>query len=355
MNILITAPSLNPSQNISGISSIVQLIVSTNKEHTYFHYLLGRADKPTNKLHWLLKLIRQLLFFPLVLKYRKINLVHQNLPLDPKGILREYLINSWCKLFRIPVVIHIHGGQFITSGTDNKLLTKLTLSIFEYAKQVIVLSELEKEVLANKFNYSKAIVLSNCIDNSLYNTNSSFLPTPIPTLLYLGRIEKNKGISELIEAIIRLKKVIDFRFVLCGNGNMADECSIACKSILGSNFEYRGVVSGKEKIDIIKQSTLFILPSYFEGLPMALLETMAAGVVPVVTKVGSMKDIIIDRENGLFVEMYNSQDLFEKINQLLTNKDLLRNLSVNAAKTIAENYTINNYFKQLNQVYQAAI
>lgn len=64
MNILITAPSLNPNENVSGVSTMVNNIISHNKSHTYFHYLLGKSDRKQNKIKWLVKLIKQLVVFP---------------------------------------------------------------------------------------------------------------------------------------------------------------------------------------------------------------------------------------------------------------------------------------------------
>jgi len=100
MNILITAPSLNPIKNVSGISCVVQTIISHNEQQQCFHYLLGRPDKKLTKTKWLFDLVKQVLLFPLALIRNKIDLVHQNLPFDPKGLMREYVINLWACLFQ---------------------------------------------------------------------------------------------------------------------------------------------------------------------------------------------------------------------------------------------------------------
>ena len=354
MNILITAPSLNPALNVNGISTVVQTIIQNNEKHTYFHYLLGRPDKKQNKLLWLLQLIKQLVLFPVALKKNKIELVHQNLPFDMKGVLREYPINIWSRFFRVSVLLHIHGGLFMTQGTTSKFFQKLSRSLFQHANQVIVLSELEQNVLHEKFGYSKAVVLSNSIDTAIYKSDQIKRWKDKPTLLYLGRIEKNKGIYELVAALKLLKNEFDFRFELCGAGPMKDYCVETCHKMLGIDFEYIGVVSGEEKIHIIKRSHLFLLPSYFEGLPMALLETMAAGVVPIVTNVGSMQHIIKHGINGLLVEKQNPQDLYEKLKLIISDRELYDYLAANATKTIKENFDIKNYIIQLNELYKAA-
>lgn len=354
MNILITAPSLNPSQNVSGVSSMVNNIINNNLEHSYFHYLLGRPDQISNNFTWIIQLVRQFILFPVFLKRNKIELVHQNLPLDPKGILREYVINKWCQLVGVPVVLHIHGGIFMTHEIKNLLLKKMVHSLFRYSKHVIVLSEIEKELLIGKFNFTTSKILSNCIDLPIYNVKQIKILNERPNLLFLGRIEKNKGIVEVIEALKLLKMELNFRFILCGTGPLTKYCIHECKMILGNDFEYRGVVSGEVKNETIKQAHLFILPSYFEGLPLALIETMAGGVVPIVTNAGSMKYIVRHGINGMHINKQDPQDLYRNLKIILSDNSLFESLSKEAKNTVTDQYDIRNYIIQLNKIYSSA-
>jgi glycosyltransferase involved in cell wall biosynthesis len=355
MNILITAPSLDPKLNVSGISTMVNIIIQNNRKHHYSHYELGKTDKQRNKIIRIYTIIKQLLYFPIFIKQNQIQIVHQNLPFDPKGVIREYLINLWCRLFKVPVVLHLHGGQFISHGTVNVILKKIIYSLFYSSRQVIVLSEIEKKILDEKFNYSNANVLPNSIDLSKFDKlKNNELHDP-PILLYLGRIEKNKGVFELIDALKDLKKEFSFKFILCGTGPLAQYCTIEFKKILGDDFNYLGVVTGEDKINTIKLSNIFILPSYFEGMPMALLETMAAGVIPIVTNVGSMKHIIKTGYNGFLVRPEDSGDLFMSIKALLSSPEAFPQISENASKTIFEKYDINNYMAQLNLIYETSL
>lgn len=352
MNILITSPSLNPNVNVSGVSTVVSNIIKYNKKYHFYHFLLGRPDNSNSILISIGRLILQLFLFPKILSRKKIQLVHQNLPLDPKGVVREYIINLWCRLFGIPVILHVHGGKFITNGTRNLLFKKLAQSLFFNSKYVIVLSQSEKEVLNEKFGFSNSIVLCNSVDTSAFCSQNKIISNSDPILLYLGRIEKNKGIIELVEALKLLKSDFNFKFVLCGTGPLVGYCIKECNENLGNNFEYKGVIFGEDKIKTIKNSDVFILPSYFEGLPMSLLETMAAGVVPIVTDVGSMKYIIKHNYNGLHTKKQDPQDIYEKLKSLLNDPTLYKTLSQNAKKTIIEHYNIENYLIQLNKIYK---
>ena len=117
------------------------------------------------------------------------------------------------------------------------MFQKIVKSLFRFAKEVVVLSELEQRILKDKFRFTNSIVLSNSIDVDKYRCimNRSSLVSPI--LLFLGRVEKNKGILEIIASLKLLKGNFDFRFILCGNGNLLDFCKEECEKFLGPGNE----------------------------------------------------------------------------------------------------------------------
>jgi glycosyltransferase involved in cell wall biosynthesis len=355
LNILITAPSLDPNYNISGISSIVQMIIKDNDKHFYHHYLLGKPDKKISGLWRIFLLIKRIVLFPLSLKKNNIDIVHQNFPFDSKGILREFTINFWCKLFHVPVVLHIHGGIFLMNKTSNKLYFFLSRKIFKNSKAVIVLSEIEKEALLLNYQYPDALILENCIDISPFMEIKKD-KHPAPVFLFMGRIHESKGLNDILGAFRLLKDDnTDFRFILCGDGPLKETIISEFETILGENFSYLGIVSGQRKSDVIKSADYFLLPSWFEGLPLSLMETMAAGLVPVVTNVGSICFLVEDGKSGIIVEMKNPDDLYRKIKKSLSDSDLYKLLSVNAKKSIAERCDLKDYISRLNGIYENVV
>jgi len=352
MNILITAPSLNPQKNVNGISTVVTTIIENNRIHTYHHYLLGSPDYKQTKIGWILQIISQLCIFPFAAKKNKIDLVHQNLPFDPKGLIREFIINFWCRIFKIPVVLHVHGGVFLMTGTKNIFYKSIAKSLFINSCNILVLSELEKLAIERNFQFYKAVVLSNSIDTKIFVRQHRERGAAKPILLFLGRIHESKGIDDIYDALVLLKEKVEFRFFLCGTGPLKDLYVEKFNCLLGDDFEYLGIVSGNSKIEIIQKSDVFLLPSrYGEGLPMALLETMSAGVVPVVTDDASMKYIVENNVNGIRVNKNDAQDLSEKLNLLLSTPELYNQCSNNARKTVTDKYDISNYIIQLNRIY----
>ena len=172
-------------------------------------------------------------------------------------------------------------------------------------------------------------------------------------LLYLGRIEKNKGIDYILDALKVLdNQGIDFIFRMAGKENVEGEYIGRFKEVFKDKFEYCGVVSGKCKDDLLKDSDVFVMPSFYEGLPMALLECMSFGVVPVVTDVGSIGEYVKDGENGKIVMIKDTDTIVNAISLMHKDRKLLTKLSENARNTIFTRLDPKEYVKSLNMIYQ---
>lgn len=353
-NILITAPNLNTNKNVSGISTVVINIIKQNTDNVFFHFQVGSNDYTKKSVRWFFNIVFSFLKFPFYLRKNKINIVHLNIPFDTKGITRDFILLCLARLLKVKTIAHIHGGEFLMTGVKNPLIRRLAKIILHKSNKVIVLSELESKSLTENFNYRKAEILHNAVD-----TNSiSYTPfTPKKEtiqLLFLGRIHESKGVLDIIESFKLLKDSTNFRFVACGAGPSKDIVVNECRHLLKNRFEFKGVVAGAEKDSIIKESDIFILPSRWgEGLPMALLETMASGMVPIVSDDASISKVVKHLENGLIVKKNNPNDLASKIELLINDQSLTARLSIEARNTISENYDILKYNDKLCSIYRS--
>jgi glycosyltransferase involved in cell wall biosynthesis len=110
---------------------------------------------------------------------------------------------------------------------------------------------------------------------------------------------------------------------------------------------------GKEKLlRLYQNATLFIFPSYYEGLPTALLEAMSCSVPIIATDVRGNRDIISHYENGILTPPKNPKKLAEAILILLNDEMMRRFLGKNARKTIKDKYTWNNISIKILECYQ---
>ena len=111
-------------------------------------------------------------------------------------------------------------------------------------------------------------------------------------------------------------------------------------------------MSGIEKDKLLKTCDVFLLPSFYEGLPMSLLECMSFGMIPVTTNVGSISEFVQDGKTGLLLQMKDSQSIVDAINLLSKDTDLRRNLSKNAREKIFTALSTEKYIAKLNEIYQ---
>jgi glycosyltransferase involved in cell wall biosynthesis len=255
MNIIITAPSLNPKINISGISSVAQFIIKKNKEHHYIHFQMGKKDHEKGGIGRIFSILASYFKWVYLLIIIKNKLVHYNFPLDTKAILRDCPLILLTRLLGVKLVIHIHGGAFIQRD-DIPIWAKLFLKITLNGKNsIIVLGKSEKENLIKKFGCKNVFVLPNSID---LNDALSFHREPITNnskikLLFLGRISKAKGLEYIYSAleVLKNKHQINFKFYLAGKGEDETEYVNKFRELLGKDFIFKGVVFGEQKEELL--------------------------------------------------------------------------------------------------------
>lgn len=355
MKVIITSPSLNPKENVSGISSVAQFIISNNKEVEYIHFEVGKKDAESgDKLSRIRRILRNRVEWNRLLRQHPDAVVHYNMPLMGAAVIRDYLLLQVAHQRKHSVVLHVHGGSYMKNRQRPWIVQNLITKIFSWAKHIIVLSDEEKHIVEEDFNACKVHSLPNCVDLSDARDYKRDFDSNRPlSILYLGRIEKNKGIDYIFEATKKLKAdSLPFILHFAGKEETEGEYIPRFQTELGDSFIYHGVVFGKEKNDLLKQCDVFLLPSFYEGLPMSLIETMSFGMVPVITNVGAMSSVVIDRQNGLFVKVKNTEDIVSSIKSLYVDSNLLTSLSVNAYETIFSLFNDRTYVEELNSYYK---
>jgi glycosyltransferase involved in cell wall biosynthesis len=354
MDIIITSPSLNRNQNISGISSVTEFIISRNTVNKYIHFELGKKDSDNRNLIWFLRILRAYVKWFYIMFAQRDFLIHFNFALSKPSIIRDSPLIMLARLFRRRMIIHLHGGEYLMHKqmpTWMKHIIKYDLSD---SNPKIVLSAIEEEVLKYEFQCNKVYVLPNCIElEEATRFNRTYSNVEKLKLLFIGRITIDKGIDTIYQACERLKqKRIKFNFVMAGKGSEEKVYAQKFDELLGEDFNYCGVVSGSQKAKLLQTCDVFILPSLFEGLPIALLESMSFGLVPVTTNVGSIKHVIVNEINGIIVNKQASEEIVSAIEKLSDDREYMMKLSKNARQYIFDNYKPDAYIARLNEIYE---
>jgi glycosyltransferase involved in cell wall biosynthesis len=251
------------------------------------------------------------------------------------------------------MIVHMHGGEFMAGeGMPSwlKALVGLTLT----GCHIIVLSQREQTILRRYVKTAKLFVLPNCVKvNEADCFDRSYAKDGPLTVLFLGRIALSKGIDVIYRAMVALGKMPgNIRFVMAGAGPDERVYVDKFRELLGPRFEYRGIVDGIAKTELLKECDVFLLPSLFEGMPMALLETMALGLVPIVTNVGSIASVVTDGKNGILLHTQSPEQVVDALSMLMADKAYLQVLSQHARQYILANCRPDAYFERLNALYE---
>lgn len=386
------APSLDTTTNVSGVSAVTNFIIAHNRECEYEHFLQGRSDGESGALNRVLRIWRNyrkwkdsLRFTVYSLQNKNDNgnvnengdglqftvdslqngkvIIHYNYPLDTPSIVRDYFFMRAARRKGIPMVIHIHGGLYLFKERKPFFIKWILDRVFSWDNPFIVLSEKEREEIQRQYGTKNVTVLPNCVevpDESLQftvyglqneNVNENVNEDGIH-ILYLGRIEPNKGMDYLLEAMRMLKvKGQDVTLHFAGIEQGKNGYIGRFQELLGDHFVYEGVVSGNRKAELLRRCQIFVLPSLYEGLPISLLETMAYGMVPVVTDVGSIGEYVKDGVNGLMIGVKDAASIVNALERLVADKKLMMELSKAARQTIVTRLQPEKYVKRLNEIY----
>ena len=355
--IIITAPSLNENINVSGISSVTSFIINNNPGNQYIHFELGKSDNEKRNVFYFVQIARSFARWRRLLMKKDV-IVHFNFALEKKSILRDTPFVMVARLSGRRMIIHLHGGKFLVAEPPGWLRSIMSITLTGREPK-IVLSGSEKELVQSRFGSKNVYVLPNSISLvESANFEHAYLhgkEKPLH-LLFLGRIIENKGVQYIYEACKLLtKQGIDFKLYMAGKGPDEARWLNLFSSLLGEKFIFKGVVAGKEKIALIKECDVFLLPSILgEGLPIALLESMSFGLVPVTTNDGSMEHLVKNGITGLLVKKHSAEDIANAICELNSNQLLLQTLGKNSKKHITDNYNPDKYIDMLNNIYAEA-
>ncbi len=355
MLFIITSPSLDPTQNVSGVSSVVNFIIDNNKRHRYIHFELGKKDNERGGIFRIFAIIKAYKRWKMALADHPEAIIHYSFPLSAMSILRDFFFMRHAYKKGREMVVHIHGGNYMTAKTIPAVLNGMLRKVFSWNVPFIVLSEKERETVKKRFGAKNVHILPNTVDlNEAMRFERPGKMKNEPLVLgYIGRIEPNKGMTELMEACRQLlKNGVPYQLLIAGKEQKTGEFLPLFEQLPEGCFRYVGVVSGKKKSDFLKMVDVFMLPSYFEGLPISLLECMSFGAVPVVTPVGSIPEVVEKGVNGLFIKVRDSLSIVDAVQSLNNDRKLLCKLSKNARETIFTQFSPENYVEKLNWIYE---
>jgi len=198
----------------------------------------------------------------------------------------------------------------------------------------------------NKFNKSEC--KASILKKELEIKDTDFV------ILYVGRLNFDKGVVDLIDAYLRFKKR-NIHLIVLGRdeSNIKNYVQNIYPSLDKFNVHFINESSFPEIYMSI--SNILCLPSYREGFGNVVIEAAAMGVPSVVSKIYGLRDSIIDRETGFFFDPGNVEDLYNKIEYLYSNQDILEKMKNDCKFFVKENFDSKIVSKSLVDFYLSII
>lgn len=267
---------------------------------------------------------------------------------------RKAFLVKTLRRFGVKTILHHHAAEFelfYASLCEEK--KQYVNSILELADVNIVLSKRLVPMIKNKAPKANVEVLYNAVNtypSNPYNNQAK-------NILFLGRLGERKGTYDLLEAIKKLDSQIDteYRFYLCGDGDLDGVKKRIAELNISHRIAHIGWTDGEMKKEFLANTLVNVLPSYNEGLPMTILETMAYGIPNISTSIASIPEVLHDGENGFLINPGDVNLLASRIKQMIVDAELREAFSEKSYQLIIEQFSLDHNIEKLKCIYNKTL
>ncbi len=259
-----------------------------------------------------------------------------------------YTAKKACK----KVIVHIHGSNYLDfyEGLSDRLKRKVR-DFLNSADLVIALSNGLKEKFEEIFGLDNCEVLNNGIDTEKFREAVCGMEENRNSFALMGRLGKRKGAYDLVNACEKaVKENPDIKIYMAGDGEVEKVKALVKEKGLEKNIDVIGWIGFDDKIKLLKKVSTVVLPSYNEGLPMSVLEGMAAGKAIISTSVGAIPEVIKD-ENGLLIEPGDIESLSDALLKCSTDVEMIKGMSEKNRNKTEEMFSVERMHEKLSEYY----
>lgn len=337
-----------------GISAVLQVYRDAGffdewgAEHVASHTDQGGTS---HKLMFGLKAVLQVL--SLWLRGR-ISVLHVHTASGP-SFWRKLLVAGPVLLSNTPVVLHVHGGAFKTFFYErcNPVQRWLVRAVLERSRLVLGLTEEWVQTLQAMAPRARVQALVNPVQMPGQPRGAADGERDV--LLYLGLLDRKKGTHDLLEAYARLPERLRarWRLVLAGTGDIEGLQALAEARGVAHQVEMPGWIGADQKTELLGRAGALALPSYAEGLPMAVLEALAHGVPVVASAVGGIPQVVQNDVTGYLVAPGDLDGLTARLTQVLQDARHARQLGQRGRELVEAHYAAPAVLQALGRAYES--
>jgi glycosyltransferase involved in cell wall biosynthesis len=277
------------------------------------------------------------------------------------SIVEKGAMAWYARLRGVPAVMFPRGVSIVDDCKTSAFTRMWATAAFRGARKIVCQGEVWQQFAVRELGFAVddvAIVRNwtatqELIEIGARRTRRAGGPL---RLLFVGWLEREKGIFELIEACRQIGSQREFILEIAGEGHASVEArETVTRYGLTELVFFRGWLCDADLCHALENADVFVLPSWAEGLPNAMVEAMAARLAVVVTSVGAIPDVITDRLSGLLVDARDAQSLCRALLEVIDNRDLRERMAAEAYAIAVRDFGVEAAAAQLVKLIDSTV
>lgn len=362
-DILILSPLPPPVGGIASWTENLIDYISKEKIPCVIHLNIAIRFKSITQKKKAIRLISGtidslILFYKFInyyIKYRP-KIVHLTTPAS-YALFKDVMLSIMCQLFGIKLINHFHFGRIPELALHSNWEWKMIKILTRISYCSIVLDSLSQDELKKCYLGNVYTVPNPCSKEVELIARKEIKTIETKDLIFVGHVIPQKGVFELVESIILMEQNVNLTIVGPFEDSIKEKLmTIAQKKDFGSWLRFNGVMSRGEILELMQKSYALVLPSYSEGFPNVILESLACGCPVISTNVGAIPEMLSigkDSQCGLCIPIHDIDSLKDSINYLYANPNKRTEFAINGKKKVLENYTMSCVYKQYDSIWNS--
>jgi len=340
--ILIISTSLKTR---GGISAVVNAHLTSNLYNQFDVKIIEtHIDKSSIiKIYYFVKP-----FFKFIFNVFRCDLIHLHFS-EPVSLIRKIPFVIFSSLLNKCIISHLHAPGHIPEL--NKNYHFLYNYIFIKSNDIIVLSKTWKNMVISDFKVNENKV--HTISNPCAPIISKVPFVKKKQILFAGSLIDRKNYKTLIYAFSKIiNDFPDWKLIICGNGQLGVAKELVAELKINNNVEFLGWVSGESKHKAFSEASMFCLPSFAEGLPMAILDAFSYHIPVISSKVGGIVDFVSHNHDALLFDPNSIDELYDCLKRIITDNSLKNKLIKGSMYMSKIVFSLSNIEKEILKIYK---
>lgn len=272
---------------------------------------------------------------------------------------RKLILTGVARFFGCRHILHLHDYDYAGDFSERTPAQKRRIrTMFRGADHVVVLGQRDYLTLTADLGVDprRVAVIRNCVPDPaerIGRVGADRRSEP-PLIIFLGRLSERKGVPELLLALsLPVMTELRWRAVVAGDGPVEEYRRQAAELALSERVVMPGWLGADKARALLAQADILVLPSYAEGMAMAVIEGLAHGLAVVTTRVGAHEEVITDGDTGLFVPVGDKDVLAATLAKLVCDRNQRDRLSIQGRLHYLDHFSMGTYMRSLENLYVA--